>query len=94
MLSYNTSLDEYEAIKKWAQLDKSKGITVQHIDNSWYPTLLADNSPQVSLTVYMYIVGADLDLQTDLALIPTEHNFFPIPQSFTLIRMFFLIAKF
>lgn len=36
--------------------------------------------------MYFYIVGADYDIQTDLALIPTQHNFFPVPQIFTLIR--------
>lgn len=41
----------------------------------------------------MYIIGADLDLQNDLDLIPTEHNFFPAPQSFTLIRESFQPKK-
>ncbi|KAI7888208.1 uncharacterized protein EV154DRAFT_518291 [Mucor mucedo] len=86
LLSRNSSSDEYETVKKWAKLEKSKGIIVQHIDDSWYPTSLADNSGDRPLTMYMYIVGADLDLQTDLDLIPTEHNFFPAPQPFTLIQ--------
>lgn len=42
----------------------------------------------------MYIIGAGLDLQTDLDLIPTENNFFPIPQSFTLIRMYSIYTRF
>lgn len=39
--------------------------------------------------MYFYIVGADYDIQTDLALIPTQHNFFPVPQIFTLIRKYY-----
>lgn len=74
-------------------MSKDKGILVTHIDDSWYPTQLNDNSPSVSVTMYMYIVGAGYDIYKDLDLIPTEHNFFPAPQSFTLIRMLFYFLK-
>lgn len=41
--------------------------------------------------MYLYIVGAGYDIQSDLDLIPTALNFFPVPQSFTLIRKSFLL---
>ncbi|OAD00931.1 hypothetical protein MUCCIDRAFT_164849 [Mucor lusitanicus CBS 277.49] len=77
----------YEVIKTWPGQERTKGVLVQHIDNSWYPSQISDNSPNVSWTMYFYIVGADYDIQTDLALIPTQHNFFPVPQIFTLIQI-------
>ncbi|KAI9358973.1 hypothetical protein BD770DRAFT_442690 [Pilaira anomala] len=86
LLYKNSSDEEYKSIKNWTDLSKDKGILVTHIDDSWYPTIPSDNSPSVSFTMYMYIVGAGYDIYTDLNLIPTEHNFFPAPQSFTLIQ--------
>lgn len=38
--------------------------------------------------MYFYIVGANYDIQSDLDLIPSSHNFFPAPQPFTLIRTY------
>lgn len=70
----------------WPGLEKSKGIIVPLVDNSWYPTALPDNSPNISLSMFFYIVGSGYDIQTDLDLIPSAHNFFPVPQPFTLIR--------
>ncbi|CAO3615144.1 unnamed protein product [Mucor hiemalis] len=81
-----TSSTSYQTIKTWPALDKSKGTLVPLIDNSWYPSPIADNSQNVSWTMYFYIVGANYDIQTDLDLIPSAHNFFPAPQPFTLIQ--------
>jgi hypothetical protein len=36
--------------------------------------------------MYAYVVGAGYDIQSDLAKIENSHNYFPAPQSFTLIR--------
>ncbi|CAO0796615.1 unnamed protein product [Mucor circinelloides] len=86
-LLYQPTEGTYEVIKTWPGQERTKGVLVQHIDNSWYPSQISDNSPNVSWTMYFYIVGADYDIQTDLALIPTQHNFFPVPQIFTLIQI-------
>ncbi|KAI8095728.1 hypothetical protein BDF21DRAFT_406581 [Thamnidium elegans] len=86
LLYKNSSNDEYVPIKNWTGLDKDSGIIVPEIDDSWYPTELAENSASITLNVYMYIVGAGYDIYTDLDLIPTDHNFFPAPQPFTLIQ--------
>lgn len=81
-----TSSTTYQTIKTWPALDKSKGTVVPLIDDSWYPAPIADNSQNVSWTMYFYIVGANYDIQSDLDLIPSSHNFFPAPQPFTLIQ--------
>lgn len=80
-------------IKNWTGLDKDSGIIVPEIDDSWYPTKLAENSASIALNVYMYIVGAGYDIYTDLDLIPTDHNFFPAPQPFILIRNVFFFVN-
>ncbi|CAO3635338.1 unnamed protein product [Mucor fragilis] len=86
-LLHQPTEDTYEVIKTWPGQERTKGVLVQHIDDSWYPSQISDNSANVSWTMYFYIVGADYDIQTDLALIPTQHNFFPVPQIFTLIQI-------
>ena len=85
LYSPNTTGD-YTSVKTWPNLEKSIGILVPLIDDSWYPETLQDNSPNVSWTMYFYLVGAGYDIQTDLAKIPSGQNQFPPPQSFTLIR--------
>ncbi|CEP09643.1 hypothetical protein [Parasitella parasitica] len=83
-LLHQPTTGNYSVIKSWPGQERTKGVLVQHIDDSWYPSQISDNSPNVSWAMYFYIVGADYDIQTDLALIPTQHNFFPVPQIFTL----------
>ncbi|KAG1040605.1 hypothetical protein G6F43_012256 [Rhizopus delemar] len=85
LYSPNTTGD-YTSVKTWTNLEKSIGILVPLVDDSWYPETLQDNSPNVSWTMYFYLVGAGYDIQTDLAKIPSGQNQFPPPQSFTLIQ--------
>jgi hypothetical protein len=44
--------------------------------------------------MYAYVAGSGYDIQSDFAKIPTSHNYFPAPQSFTLIREIFLFFYF
>ncbi|KAI8642756.1 hypothetical protein BD408DRAFT_432015 [Parasitella parasitica] len=83
-LLHQPTAGNYSVIKSWPGQERTKGVLVQHIDDTWYPSQIRDNSPNISWVMYFYIVGADFDIQTDLALIPTQHNFFPVPQIFTL----------
>ncbi|CAO3660148.1 unnamed protein product [Rhizopus microsporus] len=85
-LLYSPSSGQYESIKNWTGLDKSTGVFVPTVDDSWYPQPIKDNSPNVSWTMYFYLVGTGADIQEDLAKIPSGHNQFPPPQPFTLIQ--------
>ncbi|KAI8887306.1 hypothetical protein K501DRAFT_283410 [Backusella circina FSU 941] len=76
----------YQTQKLWPSLSTAVGVSVQLVDDSWYPVSIKDNSPNVSWTMYAYVAGAGYDIQSDLAKISTSHNYFPAPQSFTLIQ--------
>ncbi|KAI7897658.1 uncharacterized protein BX663DRAFT_527493 [Cokeromyces recurvatus] len=83
-LLYQPTEGSYQVVKNWTGLERTKGILVQHIDDSWYPSPPITNN--VSWTMYFYIVGSEYDIQQDLSLIPTYHNYFSVPQSFILIQ--------
>ncbi|KAI8994585.1 hypothetical protein BDB01DRAFT_198737 [Pilobolus umbonatus] len=76
----------YTSIKNWSRLETVSGILVPLVDDTWYPTPLPDNTPNVTWTMYMYIIGADLSIDSDIYRIPQGLNQFPTPQRFTLIQ--------
>ncbi|KAI9480363.1 MAG: hypothetical protein EXX96DRAFT_562309 [Benjaminiella poitrasii] len=84
-LLYQPTDGNYKTIKSWTGLERMKGVLVEHIDDSWFPSspLKEEN---VTWTMYFYIVGSEYDIQQDLSLIPSQHNFFPVPQVFTIIQ--------
>ncbi|KAI8056511.1 uncharacterized protein B0P05DRAFT_559973 [Gilbertella persicaria] len=85
-LLYQPNDSAWEAVLEWTGLDKTKGVMITHVNDSWYPAPIANNAPNVTWTMYLYLVGSGYDYQSDLALISSRHNFFPVPQSFTLIQ--------
>ncbi|KAI8886399.1 hypothetical protein K501DRAFT_331205 [Backusella circina FSU 941] len=85
VLKKNESGD-YTPQKTWTGLQTSVGVSVQLVDDSWFPSSIPDNSPNITWTMYAYVVGAGYDIQSDLDKISTSHNYFPAPQSFTLIQ--------
>ncbi|KAI8365906.1 uncharacterized protein BYT42DRAFT_145201 [Radiomyces spectabilis] len=79
--------DEYKPIKVWSDLQRTRGVLVQQVDDSWFPEpQLPDNSPNKSWTMYAYMLGPDVDLQEELAKIPSKASFYPVPTNFTLIQ--------
>ncbi|CAO3633737.1 unnamed protein product [Cunninghamella blakesleeana] len=73
---------EYKEIKK-IDVEHALGVKVVLIDDSWYPSQLPPNSPNVSIPVYGYLIGDSTNLQEELA---NSQSFFPKPISFTLIE--------
>ncbi|KAI9018689.1 hypothetical protein CLU79DRAFT_836969 [Phycomyces nitens] len=84
LLYYNNT--QYTTIKTWPDLTNTRGALVQQVDNTWFPTQLPDNSPNTSWTMTMYILGAGVDLETELAKIDTSETLYPLPTSFTLVQ--------
>ncbi|KAI8340183.1 hypothetical protein BC941DRAFT_419646 [Chlamydoabsidia padenii] len=74
--------DSYQEIKSF-DVVHAVGVQVVLIDNSWYPSLLPDNSPNVTRIVYAYLIGSGVDLQQELA---NTLSLYPRPSQFTLIR--------
>lgn len=85
-LLYQPTEGTYQVVKSWPGLDRSTGVLVQHIDDTWYPSPLKNTSANVTWSMYFYVCGANYNIQDDFDLIPTSHNYFPAPQIFTLIR--------
>ncbi|OBZ86001.1 hypothetical protein A0J61_05955, partial [Choanephora cucurbitarum] len=85
-LLYHPNDSEWQPVLKWSGLDKSKGVLVTHVNDSWYPAPLASNTSNVTWTMQLYLTGSDYDYQSDLDLIPSSHNYFPVPRPFTLIQ--------
>ncbi|KAI9299855.1 hypothetical protein BJ944DRAFT_40355 [Cunninghamella echinulata] len=79
--------DQYKEIKK-INVEHALGVQVVQIDDSWYPSLLPPNSPNVSLTVHAYLVGDSTDVFQELG---NSLSFFPRPTQFTLIGIYSLI---
>lgn len=86
---YQPTEGSYTNIKNWTHLETAKGTLVAHVDDSWYPEPIKDNALNKSWSMYFFIVGADEDYQAQLTLIPSQLNFFPGPQVFTLLRTVF-----
>ncbi|KAG0167718.1 hypothetical protein DFQ30_005732 [Apophysomyces sp. BC1015] len=76
----------YLPVKTWTNVRRTRGVLVQQVDDSWFPTQLPDNSPNRSWTMFTYMLGPDADLQQELAKIPNNENFYPVPKNFTLIQ--------
>ncbi|KAI8968564.1 hypothetical protein BDF20DRAFT_996375 [Mycotypha africana] len=83
----DTTATTFQVVKTWPELERTKGVLVQHIDDTWYPSEMDfSTTNNISWTMFFYIVGSGYDIQSDLDLIPTRLNFFPVPQVFTLIQ--------
>ncbi|KAI9243700.1 hypothetical protein BY458DRAFT_530358 [Sporodiniella umbellata] len=76
----------YQSVKNWTGLAKTVGVLVPRVDDTWFPSLLPENSPNVSRTMYFFIVGAGVDIQEDLEKMPSSQSQFKPPVSFTLIQ--------
>ncbi|ORZ23656.1 hypothetical protein BCR42DRAFT_139943 [Absidia repens] len=78
------STSNYQQIKSF-DVVHAVGVQVVLIDDSWYPSLLANNSPNVTRAVFAYLIGSGVDLQTELS---NSLSIYPRPTRFTLIRKF------
>ncbi|KAI8359981.1 hypothetical protein BD560DRAFT_405100 [Blakeslea trispora] len=85
-LLYRPNDSIWQPLLKWPGLDKTKGVFITHVNDSWYPAPLASNNSNVTWTMQLYLTGSGYDYQSDLELIPSSHNYFPAPQPFTLIQ--------
>ncbi|KAI7864346.1 hypothetical protein BDF14DRAFT_1884373 [Spinellus fusiger] len=77
---------QYTTIKVWAGLPNAQGVLVNQVDDSWFPSLLPDNSPNKSWAMTVYMLGSGANLQAELAKIPTKETLYPLPTNFTLIQ--------
>ncbi|KAL0086106.1 hypothetical protein F4703DRAFT_1853940 [Phycomyces blakesleeanus] len=84
LLYYNNT--QYTTIKTWPDLTNTQGALVQQVDKTWFPTQLPDNSPNRSWTMTMYMLGAGVDLETELSKIDTSETLYPLPTAFTLVQ--------
>ena len=76
--------DEYTSIKNWTNQPLQPGTIVQLIDDTWFPSLLPDNSPNKTWEPYLYVITNGHDYREEIAY---DYNF-PAPVQFKLIRMF------
>ncbi|KAI9266900.1 hypothetical protein BDA99DRAFT_558925 [Phascolomyces articulosus] len=74
--------NEYTSIKNWTNQPLSPGTIVEQIDDSWFPSLLPDNSPNKTWEPYIYVLTDGHDYREEIAY---DYNF-PAPVQFKLIQ--------
>ncbi|ORX55013.1 hypothetical protein DM01DRAFT_1335305 [Hesseltinella vesiculosa] len=72
----------YQTIKS-VNVQTASGIQVELIDDSWFPSVLPNNSPNVTRQVSAYIVGSTVDPANELA---NPLSIYPAPVPFIMIQ--------
>ncbi|KAI9497432.1 hypothetical protein BDB00DRAFT_623232 [Zychaea mexicana] len=74
--------DEYTSIKNWTDQALSPGTIVELVDDTWFPSLLPDNSANKTWEPYIYVITDGYDYREE---IEYDYNF-PAPIQFQLIQ--------
>ncbi|ORZ13752.1 hypothetical protein BCR42DRAFT_419012, partial [Absidia repens] len=82
LLQQNDSSSDYQQIKSF-DVVHAVGVQVVLVDDSWYPSILPANSPNVTRTVFTYLIGSGVDLQQEL---DNSLSLYPRPSQFTMIQ--------
>ncbi|KAI8384729.1 uncharacterized protein BYT42DRAFT_272296 [Radiomyces spectabilis] len=81
--------NEYRTLKKWTGLQRTKGLLIQAVDDSWFPSPAPNNSPDRVYTLYLYLLASNITLERELRKLTLRESFYPAPQTLTLIRKLF-----
>lgn len=81
LLQQNGSSD-YQQIKSF-DVVHAVGVQVVLVDDTWYPSPLPANSPNVTRTVFTYLIGSGVDLHQEL---DNALSLYPRPSRFTMIQ--------
>ncbi|KAG2227681.1 hypothetical protein INT45_004723 [Circinella minor] len=74
--------NEYTSIKNWTNQPLQPGTIVQLIDDTWFPSLLPENSANKTWEPYVYVITNGHDYREEIAY---DYNF-PAPVQFKLIQ--------
>ncbi|KAI7883104.1 hypothetical protein K492DRAFT_205651 [Lichtheimia hyalospora FSU 10163] len=81
-LLYQSTNGTFEMVKKWDDIPRLPGSLVTKVDDSWFPTPLADNAPNKTWHPSFFIVTDGYNIQEELQ----DGSIFPPPVRFTLIQ--------
>ncbi|KAI8140885.1 hypothetical protein BJV82DRAFT_519253, partial [Fennellomyces sp. T-0311] len=77
--------NQYTSVKNWTGLALSPGTVVELIDDTWFPSLLPDDSVNKTWNPYIYVITDGHDYLQEI--VEYSNYNFPAPVQFTLIRM-------